>query len=125
MQGQSPFIINTGLYYQNDSLGLMVSLMYNVIGKRIMFVGNPNSPHIYEMPFNLLDLSINKSFGKHLSVKFGIKNLLDQTVKFAQTVEFDKDNNGDGIGDGIVEREQTTKSYQPGRYFSLGFTYSF
>lgn len=125
MQGQSPFIINTGLYYQNDSLGLMVSLMYNVIGKRIMFVGNPNSPHIYEMPFNLVDLSINKSFGKHLSVKFGIKNLLDQTVKFAQTVDFNKDNNGDGIGDGIVEREQITKSYQPGRYFSLGFTYSF
>lgn len=125
MQGQSPFIINTGLYYQNDSLGLMVSLMYNVIGKRIMFVGNPNSPHIYEMPFNLVDLTVNKNFGKHLTAKFGIKNLLDETVKFTQTVEFNKDINNDGIGDGIVEREQQTKTYQPGRYFTIGFTYNF
>ena len=125
MQGQSPFIINTGIYYQNDSLGLMVSLMYNVIGKRIMFVGNPNSPHIYEMPFNLIDFSVNKSLVKHFTAKFGIKNLLDETIKFTQTVEFNKDNNNDGIGDGIVECEQITKSYNPGRYFSIGFTYNF
>jgi len=125
MQGQSPFIINTGIYYQNDSLGLMVSMMYNVIGKRIMYVGNPNSPHIYEMPFNLLDLTINKSIGKHFVAKFGVKNLLDDKVVFKQTVEYNKDINNDGIGDGIVEREQITKSYQPGRYFSIGFSYSF
>jgi len=125
MQGQSPFIINTGVYYQNDSMGLMVSLMYNVIGKRIMYVGNPNSPHIYEMPFNLLDLSINKTFGKHFAIKFGIKNLLNDKVEFKQTVEYNKDTNNDGIGDGIVEREQITKTYHPGRYFSLGFTYNF
>ena len=125
MQGQSPYIINTGIYYQNDSLGLMISLMYNVIGKRIILVGNRNSPHIYEMPFNLVDLTINKSIGKHLTAKFGIKNLLNETVKFAQTVEFNKDINNDGVGDGIVEREQETKSFQPGRYFSIGFNYNF
>jgi TonB-dependent receptor len=125
MQGQSPYIINTGMYYQNDSLGLMISLMYNVIGKRIILVGNRNSPHIYEMPFNLLDLTVNKAIGKHFTAKFGVKNLLNETVKFIQTVEYNKDINNDGIGDGIVEREQITKSYQPGRYFSMGFVYNF
>ncbi len=125
MQGQSPFIVNTGIYYQSDSLGLMVSLMYNVIGKRIMFVGNPGSPHIYEMPFNLVDLTISKTMGKHFIAKFGIKNLLDDKIEFKQIVEFNKDISNDGIGDGIVERDQITKSYRPGRYFSFGFAYSF
>lgn len=122
MQGQSPFIINAGLYYQNDSTGWMVSLLYNVIGKRIAFVGNPTSPHIYEMPFNLLDLTIARKFGKHVQIKGGIKNLLNDKVVFKQVVEFDKDTNGDGKGDGIVSRDQITKTYMPGRYFSLGFT---
>lgn len=124
MQGQSPFIVNTGIYYQNEK-GLMVSVLYNVIGKRIMYVGNPNSPHIYEMPFHLLDLSINKSINKHLSFKFGIKNLLDDKVIFKQIVTFNKDINKDGVGDGEVDREQITKEYKPGRYFSLGFSYQF
>jgi len=124
MQGQSPFIVNTGIYYQNEK-GLMVSVLYNVIGKRIMYVGNPNSPHIYEMPFHLLDLSVNKTVNKHLTVKFGVKNLLDDKVIFKQIVTFNKDINNDGVGDGEVEREQITKEYKPGRYFSVGFSYQF
>jgi len=124
MQGQSPFIINTGIYFQNEK-GLMVSALYNVIGKRIMYVGNPNSPHIFEMPFHLLDLSVNKSINNRLTVKFGVKNLLDDKVIFKQTVTFNKDTNNDGIGDGEVEREQITKEYKPGRFFSFGFSYQF
>jgi len=124
MQGQSPFIINTGIYFQNEK-GLMVSALYNVIGKRIMYVGNPNSPHIYEMPFHLLDLSVNKIINKHLTFKFGIKNLLDDKVIFKQVVTFNKDINNDGVGDGEVDREQITKEYKPGRYFSLGFSFQF
>ncbi|MFA5194937.1 MAG: outer membrane beta-barrel protein, partial [Bacteroidales bacterium] len=61
MQGQSPFIVNLGIYYQNDTLGLGVSLLYNVIGKRIIYVGNVNDPHTYEMPRNILDFSVSKS----------------------------------------------------------------
>ncbi|MFN8209150.1 MAG: TonB-dependent receptor, partial [Bacteroidales bacterium] len=52
MQGQSPYIVNSVLYYQNDSLGLMLSLAYNRIGKRIVVVGTTNTPHTWEMPRN-------------------------------------------------------------------------
>ena len=47
MQGQSPYIVNTGIFYDNTRNGLMVSVLYNVIGARIAFVGNPTNPHIY------------------------------------------------------------------------------
>ncbi len=66
LQGQSPYMVNAGIFYYNDNNGLMVTMMYNIIGKRIVAVGrpSPNSwediPNIYEMPRNALDLAVSK-----------------------------------------------------------------
>ena len=81
MQGQSPYIINTGLYYDNPNTGLMISVLYNVIGERIAFVGNNSNPHIYQMPRNLIDITINKKIGKYLTLKGGIKDLFNQPIE--------------------------------------------
>ena len=56
MQGQSPYLINTGIFYQNN--GWSAALLYNRIGKRIIGVGRSmgtgenivNVPDSYEMP---------------------------------------------------------------------------
>jgi hypothetical protein len=50
LQGQSPYIVNAGLYYQNDTIGLQASLLYNVYGPRIYAIGNQYYPNIGEMP---------------------------------------------------------------------------
>jgi hypothetical protein len=125
MQGQSPFIVNLGIYYQNDTLGLGVSLLYNVIGKRIIYVGNVNDPHTYEMPRNILDFSVSKSLGKHVNIKFGINDILNQKHRLVQTEEYQKDTDGDGTPDKTVLHEQTTRLYKTGRYYSLGISVSF
>lgn len=39
MQGQSPYLVNTGLFYKNEPLALDIALLYNRIGKRIVGVG--------------------------------------------------------------------------------------
>jgi len=58
LQGQSPYIVNFGLFYQKPEKGFMASLVYNRIGKRIIAVGRPSPnewesiPDIYEMPRN-------------------------------------------------------------------------
>ena len=39
MQGQSPYLVNTGLFYKNERRQLNISLLYNRIGKRIIGVG--------------------------------------------------------------------------------------
>lgn len=116
MQGQSPYIINTGLYYQNDSAEFSVTLLYNVIGRRIAFVGTVNDPHIYEMPRNLLDLSISKKFGKHISVKFGIKNILNQRIVFQQEEAVYLSTSPTTLS----TRIQETKSSTPGIQFNMG-----
>lgn len=121
MQGQSPYILNTGIFYQNDSFNFNVSILYNIIGKRIIYAGDPYSqaPDVYEMPHHNLDLIISKKLGKNLQVKLGVQDLLNQEIVYKQTIHFNKDNNGDGKGDGIVSRDEIRLNYFPGRYFTL------
>jgi len=119
MQGQSPYILNTGLFYDNPKTGLMISVLYNVIGERIAFVGNNYNPHIYQMSRNLIDFTINKKVGKYLTLKGGIKDLFNQPVEltqneYVQLVPADADSK--------VKREQKTQEYKPNRSFTLGFT---
>lgn len=125
LQGQSPYIVNTGLYYSSgEKLGLSTTLLYNIIGKRVIGVGKTTSidgnrnfdvPDAYEMPRNLLDLTISKKLGSRCDLKLGIKDILNEAVitkQFPITT----------INGVDKEREQTTKSYKNGRTFSLGLT---
>ncbi len=132
LEGQSPFIVNTGLFYQTRNNDLMISLLYNVIGKRIVAVGRPSPnmwediPDIYEMPRNVLDLTFSKMIGKRIEIKGGIKDLLNEQVRYVQTidalVDMDVYSNGETTGMKQFDRKQVTKSWYPGRYVSLGIT---
>lgn len=112
LQGQSPYIMNLGVYYNDVKSNFMASVMYNKVGKRIAVVGDINTPHIYEMPFNSLDFTLEKGINKWLSVKFGIKNILDDEIVFQQFQKY-TDNAESKI------REQVTTKYKPGRQFKL------
>lgn len=113
MQGQSPYIINLGLSYNDSDTGWMISANYNRIGKRIAFVGTPINPNTWELPRNSLDLTIAKSFGEHLLIKLGIKDLLNSPVHFVEYM----------VGDDQVE--VTKVNYIPNRRIKLGITYTF
>ena len=108
MQGQSPYILNLGLNYQHEKSGLTASLNYNLCGKRIVYVGTPTNPHTWELPRNSLDLTVEKSIGKRLSLKAGLKDILNQPVRFVQYY---------GPAEDI---EMDTYRYTPNRNFSLG-----
>ncbi|MFN8241540.1 MAG: TonB-dependent receptor [Bacteroidales bacterium] len=132
LEGQSPYIVNAGLYYHNQEKGLMITLLYNVIGKRIAAVGRPSPnkwediPDIYEMPRNVIDLTFSKMIGEKIEIKGGIKDLLNQRVRFVQNVNALVDmsaySNGTDSGLKYFERDQITKSYLQGRYFSIGIS---
>lgn len=127
MQGQSPYLINTGIFYNHPGLALNAAVMYNRIGKRIVGVGRTAGttaggdvntiPNSYEMPRNSIDLSISKKWGK-LEVKAGVRDLLGEDVKFKQfgNMTYEGEN---------IEYEETTKSFKPGRGYNLSVSYSF
>ncbi|MCB0806416.1 MAG: TonB-dependent receptor, partial [Bacteroidales bacterium] len=125
MQGQSPYIINAGLYYDNPDLGLMASLAYNRIGKRIQYVGDPSNPHTYEMPRNDLEFAFTKTIGQHLKIKAGIENIFNDPYRFIQTYEFQPDPDLNGNSQEVQVVDQVQKEYYTGRKFSLGAQYIF
>jgi outer membrane receptor for ferrienterochelin and colicin len=118
MQGQSPYIVNLGIYYQDNDHGLMVSLLYNVIGKRIIVVGLDN-PDVYEMPRNVLDLMITKNLGEHVQIKGGIQDILNQKIIEKQFLEYKN------LQEETLKREQSTLEYRPGSIINLGVVVNF
>ncbi|PZF73488.1 TonB-dependent receptor [Taibaiella soli] len=112
MQGQSPYIVNTGFFYQNEKAALQGSLLYNVFGPRMSSLGTTDDPSEGELPFQSLDFSISKTFARYYNISFGVQNLLDQSVRYVQDInrdnKFDKNN------------DRNLYSYKPGRYFTLG-----
>lgn len=113
MQGQSPYIINMGMFYANPDNGLMVSMNYNRIGERIVFAGTPSQPHMWEMPRNAVDLTIDKKFGEHFELKLGVKDLLNEPVIYRAYF---------GEGDEIPLLK---RYYVPGRKISFGMSWTF
>lgn len=122
MQGQSPYLINTGLFYNRE--GWSAAVLYNRIGKRIVGVGNKygtgadgnarNIPNSYEMPRNSLDLSLGKKFG-HWEVKASVRDVLAERYLFKQIEDV-------VVGGEKKHIEEITRSYKPGRNFNLSIT---
>jgi outer membrane receptor protein involved in Fe transport len=121
MQGQSPYIVNTGIFYQTERLNL--GLLYNTIGKRIVGIGKSNNnqggnidndiPDMYEMARHVFDLSFGYKFGKRIELSAGIRDLSAQPLVYKQFPKFVDDT---GV---IRQREQTTKQFKPGQNFSI------
>jgi len=96
-------------------------MQYNRIGRRLIGVGRSlgstgdqtvTIPDSYEMPRNLLDLTLTRTFGR-FELKLGLKDILGEKVVFKQK--------GDVVLLNGTPRhiEEVTRSYRPGRNFSL------
>jgi len=117
MQGQSPYVANASLFYNDLAKGLQMSVQYNVFGKRIYAVGDKDlNPSQYEMPRNQIDLTLTKLIGEHFEIKFGIQDLLNQRYRLVQDSNRDKKING---------TDEVIQSYRWGQYTTLGVTWKF
>lgn len=89
MWGQSPYSINLGLFYFNPELGTSFNLAYNTYGKRIIQVADVAAysfanPHIYEMPRNMVDVSLSQKLFEFVNIKLSVKNLLNDELVWEQ-----------------------------------------
>ena len=129
MQGQSPYLINTGIFYKNEPLKMDIALLYNRIGKRIIGVGrsegstgddsNSRVPHSYEMPRNTIDFSLAKKFGNHLELKLNVRDLLAEKIYYKQFADVT-------YSDGSRKQvEEISRCYKPGRNIGFQAIYKF
>ena len=117
LQGQSPFIINAGAQYNDNIKGYNASIVYNIVGRRILIVGNDMEPHIYENPRGVLDFQAGKVFFKKLDVKINVRDILAQNIVFYQDINAD--------GKYKNEDDNTMVKTNAGRTISLILAYKF
>jgi outer membrane receptor protein involved in Fe transport len=98
LQGQSPYLINTGILYDVIEKGFNTTLLFNQVGKRIYLVGDiqagAGTPDVYENPRALIDFQISKKFAKNKAeIKLTISDLLNQRQIFYQNNNSNTDYN--------------------------------
>ncbi|MDT3740276.1 MAG: TonB-dependent receptor [Candidatus Kapabacteria bacterium] len=90
MWGQSPYSLNIGLFYMHPEMRTSVNLAYNTFGRRIIQVAavgqyDFKDPHIYELPRDVIDLSISQPvFNDKLELSLNIRDLLNQNIIWQQ-----------------------------------------
>ncbi len=116
MMGQSPYVANAGLYFDDKEKGFRASVLWNVFGRRLFAVGNDLFPDIYEMSRHSLDITASKDLGKRFELKIGVQDLLNQRIRLVQ----DSDDNGT-----INKVDDDVLDYRRGRYITAGVSYRF
>jgi TonB-dependent receptor len=116
LQGQSPYVFNTGIYYNDLMHGWQINVSHNISGKRIYAVGSNDgqNPTQYEMPRHLIDLTIAKSINERLEVKAGIQDMLNQQYRIIQDSNRDKK---------ITEIDEPIQNFKFGQVITLSITY--
>ena len=144
LQGQSPYIFNGGISYQNEKHAFSVSLSANRVGERIYIVGQALNEggkiyynHIWENSRTFLDLQLTKKLlKKKLELKLNIQNILAQDQVFYQNgitnertgnetlnqLVFGNKDNLDGYN---ADKDRKVWSTNFGRIFSFSAAYNF
>lgn len=105
LQGQSPYVLNLQLGYDDEEHQINAALLFNVFGERIVDVGVAGAPDILEQPRPSLDFVYSQGFG-NWKLKLKLENLLDPKVE-------------------LTQGKEVTRSTQIGREYSIGFQYTF
>jgi len=111
MSGQSPYLINTGLTYQNTDKGMNLGIFYNVKGPTLTIVGSGLFPDVFSVPYDNLSFSYNQAFGKNKKLNMNLRadNILNDKIEFVYKA--------------FNSTDQVFSKMAPMRSFSMGFSY--
>lgn len=117
LQGQSPYIINGSLGYNDENTGLSSTLSLNRIGERLVLGGSRLVPDVYDRERTVIDFQIAKTFyDSKVEVKFNIRDLLAQNI----TTYFDYDKTKS-----FTEKDRIFSSNISPRSFIFSATFKF
>ncbi len=125
LQGQSPYLINAGLQYNNANNGWSASLAVNRTGRRIAYVGvdpkyGATRQDIYEAPRTVIDFQLGKTI-KNLNIKLTMGDLLHSDLTFYQ----DANQDGKYTKSTEVSGDRLMFLYNNGFSSTLSFGYTF
>ncbi|MFO7446376.1 MAG: TonB-dependent receptor [Ignavibacteriaceae bacterium] len=109
LQGQSPYLFNLELGYDNPNSGTYVSLFYNVFGDRLAEISIGGTPDVFERSRPMLDFTVSQSVFSNFNLKFSAKNILNSPYKLSHEFK----------GNEYIRAE-----YKTGTSVSIGIGYS-
>jgi TonB-dependent receptor len=85
MAGQPDYLANAFMTLEFERTGTTIGLFYTLTGRSLVAGagsgGGDAVPSLYEEPFETLNFSLDQRIGRHWSVRFQVKNILDPPVK--------------------------------------------
>lgn len=114
LQGQSPYTLNLGLYYDNYDIGLNANLLFNIYGDKISEVGKSGFSDVVENGRDVIDFSVSKTFLNKFEAKFTARDLLNQNLVYTQDFTL----NNETI-------TKTVRSISTGTYYGFTLGYKF
>ncbi len=84
LQGQSPYVINAGLFLNLPGTGTSINFMYNRFGERISEVATVFTQDVKEQPRDVVDVSITQNIFETFELKFTGRDILEQEQRFTQ-----------------------------------------
>jgi outer membrane receptor protein involved in Fe transport len=84
LQGQSPYVINAGLFVTLPGVGTSLSMMYNRFGERISEVATVFTQDVKEQPRDVVDVTLTQKVFGTLEVKLSGRDILEQEQRFTQ-----------------------------------------
>ncbi len=110
LMGQSPYIVNADISYDNQKTGTHATLLFNRFGKRLSEVSQGATPDIYEAPRSTVDLTFSQQIFTGVNLKLSGKNLTDAAYvkKYGE----------------YKGKEEIYQQYKQGVTYSVGIAYS-
>ncbi len=125
LQGQSPYIINARLQYENPNNGWSCNIGLNRVGRRIAYVGvdpkyGNTRQDIYEEPRTVVDLQVGKTFN-NINIKLTLGDLLHKDLIYYQDVN----NDGKYTSSNLQNSDRLMFIFSNGFTSTLNLSYSF
>ena len=106
MVGQAPYVVNAGLTWTGEERGTSATLLYNVVGRRIVSAAERPLPDSYEQPRQVLDFSLRMPLRRAVDLKLDAGNLLDSPYEILQgNLVRERYTTGRSLGIGVTVRQ--------------------
>ena len=123
MQGQSPYLINSGLFYSSENDDFSVNVLYNRIGSRLRYRAILGaSRDIFEKPRDVLDFQVSKKLIKSkLEARLTVSDLLAQPYTWYYKFNTNSSKNAyDASTDRIMQSTKNGSTITVSLRYSLG-----
>jgi TonB-dependent receptor len=117
LQGQSPYLINGSLGFNDEKTGLSSTVSVNRVGDRLSVAGNYQVFELYEKARTVVDFQLAKYFLKNtLEVKFNARDILAQDLRFYTDIDKSRS---------FTDADQNFSLTRMPKVFSFNVTYKF